>query len=238
VLLCLPLLSQQLQLCASPPRFRVFGVSFHPPGFLLRLLSCAPSTLYSTWVLFCFLVSFPWFWVSLSSFLLLSPLLEPSLLFFFLSVRSLLGAVAVTPQKKKRVRRYLQVLSAERSKGYIWLLSLKVASWDTHTLGTFQKYSFFRPPSTTSGTLYRLYANILRELVTKWCVENRKVPDTRTQFSFYPDLNTILSMFILRHLVHAAKQIKPKGCSHLHTAFFNDSKQAYDTIIRPHLWDH
>ena len=35
-----------------------------------------------------------------------------------------------------------------------------------------------------SGTLYRLYANILRELVTKWCVENRKVPDT--QFGFYP----------------------------------------------------
>ena len=83
MLLCLPLLSQQLQLCASPPLFRVFGVSFHPPGFLLRLLSCAPSTLYSTWVFFFFLVSFLWFWVSLSSFLLLSPLLEPSLLFFF-----------------------------------------------------------------------------------------------------------------------------------------------------------
>jgi hypothetical protein len=30
-----------------------------------------------------------------------------------------------------------------------------------------------------SGTMYRLYANILRELVTKWCVENRKVPDTQ-----------------------------------------------------------
>ena len=70
-------------LCASPPLFCVFGVSFHPPGFLLRLLSCAPSTLYSTWVLFFFMVSFPWFWVSLSSFLLLSPLLEPSLLYFF-----------------------------------------------------------------------------------------------------------------------------------------------------------
>ena len=105
MLLCLPLLSQQLQLCASPPLFfRVFGVSFHPPGFLLRLLSCAPSTLYSTWVLFFFLVSFPWFWVSLSRFLLLSPLLEPSLLFFLLSVRSLLGGVAVTPPKKKWVR--------------------------------------------------------------------------------------------------------------------------------------
>jgi len=86
-----------------------------------------------------------------------------------------------------------------------------------------------------SGTLYRLYANILRELVTQWCVENQKVPDT--QFGFYPNHSTIQPMFILRHLVHAAKQIKPKGCSHLHTAFI-DYKQAYDTIDRPHLWDH
>ena len=53
---------------------------------------------------FFFLVSFLWFWVSLSSFLLLSPLLEPSLLFFLLSVRSLLGAVAVTPPQKKKNR--------------------------------------------------------------------------------------------------------------------------------------
>ena len=37
-------------------------------------------------------------------------------------------------------------------------------------------------------------------------------------------------MFILRHLVHAAKQITLKGCSsHLHTAFI-DLKQACDTI--------
>ena len=71
--------------------------------------------------------------------------------------------------------------------------------------------------------------------MTKWCVENRKVPDT--QFGFYPDRSTIQPMFILRHLVHAAKQMKPKGFSHLHTAFI-DFKQAYDTIDRPHLWDH
>jgi hypothetical protein len=56
------------------------------------------------------------------------------------------------------------------------------------------------------------------------------------QFGFYPDRSTIQSAFILRHLVHAAKQIKPKGCSHLQTAF-TDIKQAYDTIDRPHLWD-
>ena len=36
---------------------------------------------------------------------------------------------------------------------------------------------------------YRLYANILRGLVIKWCVENRIVPDT--QFGFYPDRSTI-----------------------------------------------
>jgi hypothetical protein len=46
----------------------------------------------------------------LSSFLLLSPLLEPSLLFFLLSVRSLLGAVAVTPPPKKK----------KKVKGCIW----------------------------------------------------------------------------------------------------------------------
>jgi hypothetical protein len=33
---------------------------------------------------------------------LLSPLLEPSLLFYLLAGRALLGAVAVTPPKKKK----------------------------------------------------------------------------------------------------------------------------------------
>jgi len=43
---------------------------------------------------------------------LLSPLLEPSLLFFLLSVRSLLGAVAVTPPKKKKLASKLDVHSS------------------------------------------------------------------------------------------------------------------------------
>jgi hypothetical protein len=96
-------LSQQLQLCASPPRFRVFGVSFHPPGFLLRLPSCAPSTQFSSWILFFFLVSFPWFWVSLSSFLLLSPLLEPSLFFFFVVCQVPAGGRRCNTTKKKKM---------------------------------------------------------------------------------------------------------------------------------------
>ena len=41
------------------------------------------------------------------------------------------------------------------SKCYLWLLSLKTASWGAHTLGTFQKHPRFSPPSTTSVFLGR-----------------------------------------------------------------------------------
>ena len=102
MLLCLPLLSQQLQLCASPPLFRVFGVSFLLLVFFCVFCPALPQLCTLLGFFFFFLVSFLWLWVSLSSFLLLSPLLEPSLLFFLLSVRSLLRAVAVTPPKKKK----------------------------------------------------------------------------------------------------------------------------------------
>jgi len=54
-----------------------------------------------------------------------------------------------------------------------------------------------------SGTMYRLYANVLREFVTDWCKSEQKIPDT--QFGFYPGRNTLQPMFILRHLKQAAK---------------------------------
>ena len=44
---------------------------------------------------------FPWFWVSLSSFLLLSPLLEPSLLFFFVVCQVPAGGRSCNITKKK-----------------------------------------------------------------------------------------------------------------------------------------
>jgi len=44
-------------------------------------------------------------------------------------------------------------------------------------------------------------------------------------------------MFILRHLQHAARTIKPRQSPHLHAAFV-DFKQAYDTIPRYALWEH
>jgi len=47
------------------------------------------------------LVSFLWFWVSLSSFLLLSPLLEPSLLFVFVVCQVPAGGRSCNTTKKK-----------------------------------------------------------------------------------------------------------------------------------------
>jgi len=86
-----------------------------------------------------------------------------------------------------------------------------------------------------SGTMYRLYTNVLRVYVTEWCQKNIKIPDT--QFGFYPGRNTLQPMFILRHLLHAAQTKKPHGSPRLHAAFI-DFKQAYDSIPRCALWEH
>ena len=86
-----------------------------------------------------------------------------------------------------------------------------------------------------SGTMYRLYVNVLRVYVTEWCQKKNKIPDT--QFGFYPGRNTLQPMFILRHLQHAAQTRKPHGSPRLHAAFI-DFKQAYDSIPRNALWEH
>ena len=86
-----------------------------------------------------------------------------------------------------------------------------------------------------SGTMYRMYANVVRSLVTAWCIASNKIPDT--QFGFYPGRNTLQPIYILRHLQHAARVFKPRQSSRLHTAFI-DFKQAYDTIPRQALWHH
>jgi len=86
-----------------------------------------------------------------------------------------------------------------------------------------------------SGTMYRMYANVVRASLTDWCQEANKIPDT--QFGFYPGRNTLQPLFILRHLQHAARTLRPNNSSRLHAAFI-DFKQAYDTIPREALWQH
>jgi hypothetical protein len=49
-----------------------------------------------------------------------------------------------------------------------------------------------------SGAMYRMYANVIRSLLTEWCVATGQIPDT--QYGFYPGRNTLQPMFILRHL--------------------------------------
>jgi len=85
-----------------------------------------------------------------------------------------------------------------------------------------------------SGTLYRLYANLLRSMIQDWCDQHNQLPDT--QFGFYPGRSTLQPLFILRHLRDAAQKIQ-RGSSRLYTAFI-DFKQAYDSIPRSKLWEH
>jgi hypothetical protein len=69
---------------------------------------------------------------------------------------------------------------------------------------------------------------------TDWCVKKGKIPDT--QFGFFPGRSTLHPLFILRHLRHAAKMLKPRNSPRLHVAFI-DFSQAYDTP-RQQLWSH
>jgi len=64
-----------------------------------------------------------------------------------------------------------------------------------------------------NGTMYRLYANVIRPLLATWCLSKSKI--LGTQFGFFPGRNTLQPMFILRHLQHAARTTKPSNSSRL-----------------------
>jgi hypothetical protein len=68
-------------------------------------------------------------------------------------------------------------------------------------------YVFFDPNNyrmlAVSGTMYRMYANVVRSLLTEWCAATGQIPDT--QYVFYPGRNTLQPIFFLQH---AARTIK------------------------------
>eukprot|EP00983_Pelagomonas_calceolata_P055310 1144104-Pelagomonas_calceolata.AAC.2 len=80
---------------------------------------------------------------------------------------------------------------------------------------------------SSQGVMYRIYANVLKDLMTDRCIQKNKVPDT--QFGFYSSRSTLHPLFILRHLRHAAKKFKPRQSPRLHAAFI-DFSQAYGTV--------
>eukprot|EP00983_Pelagomonas_calceolata_P010882 352268-Pelagomonas_calceolata.AAC.1 len=86
-----------------------------------------------------------------------------------------------------------------------------------------------------SEVMYRIHANVLKDLVTDWCIQKNMVPDI--QFGFYPGRSTLHPLFILRHLRHSARKLKPRQSPRLHAVFIEFS-QAYDTVPRLQLWEH
>ncbi|KAJ9522533.1 hypothetical protein QJQ45_008387 [Haematococcus lacustris] len=86
-----------------------------------------------------------------------------------------------------------------------------------------------------SSVLYRLYANVLRHVLTAWCMAHKVLP--AEQFGFIPGRSTMQPMFIVRHLVHTQKANADAKHHQLFTAFI-DFKHAYDHIPRQQLWEH
>ena len=53
--------------------------------------------------------------------------------------------------------------------------------------------------------MYGIYANVIRSLLTEWCVATGQIPDT--QYGFYPGRNTLQPIFFFWWgLLHGPQQ--------------------------------
>ena len=82
-----------------------------------------------------------------------------------------------------------------------------------------------------NGCIYRLFANVVKDLLTEWALAEHQIPDS--QFGFCPTRNTMQPLFVLRHILATAKKEKKK----VYAAFL-DLLAAYDSIPRERLWEH
>jgi len=82
-----------------------------------------------------------------------------------------------------------------------------------------------------NGCILRLFANVVRDMLTDWALAEHQIPDS--QFGFCPTRNTNQPLFILRHILATAKKKKMK----VFTAFL-DLLAAYDSNTREKLWRH
>jgi len=55
-----------------------------------------------------------------------------------------------------------------------------------------------------NGSILRLFANVVRDLLTDWALAEHQIPDS--QFGFCPTRNTNQPLFILRHIPATAKK--------------------------------
>jgi len=56
--------------------------------------------------------------------------------------------------------------------------------------------------------MYKLYANVVRDLLTKWALAENRISDT--QFGFCPTRNTNQPIYILRLILMLAKPYRKK----------------------------
>ena len=152
-----------------------------------------------------------------------------------------------TPFIKHAVEKYQDENGREQSKNILHplltdLFNLILAegllpeTWKkTKVIPLYKKEAVLNPKNyrmlAINGCLYRLYANVVRDLLTNWAIAEKKIPDT--QFGFCPTRNTNQPLFILRHVLSVAKEKKKK----LFAAFV-DLTAAYDSIDRTKLWTH
>jgi hypothetical protein len=76
-----------------------------------------------------------------------------------------------------------------------------------------------------NGYIYKLFANVVRDLLTDWALAEHQKPDS--QFGFCPTRNTNQPLFILRHILTIAKKETMK----VYTAF-PDLFAAYDRVFQ------
>ena len=60
-----------------------------------------------------------------------------------------------------------------------------------------------------SGTVYRMYANVIHSLLTEWCVATGQIPDTQYGFSQVVTLCNPCSFFGTYNMLH--EQLNPMG---------------------------
>jgi len=61
---------------------------------------------------------------------------------------------------------------------------------------------------TINGCIYRLFANVVRDLLINWALAEHQIPDS--QFGFCPTKHTNQPLFIMRHILATAKKGKMK----------------------------
>ena len=101
-----------------------------------------------------------------------------------------------------------------------FLLTCSICSCQTvspHIFGTKSKFTPLhnKGPTTSptnycllaiNGCIYRLFANVVRDLLTDWALAEHQIPDS--QFGFCPTRNTNQPLLILRHILATAKRKK------------------------------